>query len=546
LALQLSSHQVLALVAFIDADGDGEVDIQEVSHSARPLSKSVNSFERDSEVVQQHCHASDASISSSKAVPCKLNRNLHVCALYSTAQLDRTIRHFKRKRRAGQLDGWTGAHTGSRDPVFPSWLIDRADFKLVFSRFMDKSDDKSWDIITDKSLRKPEAERTWEDLQHIANWLGRQPLLAALGPRRYLEVASVVRTDDYTAGQVVFLQGSVADAFYVIHTGKVDVEVDGVRVATLLQGETFGELGLDNNTTRSATIRASAGVPGAGPAVTTLVRMRIADYKHIMSKFVAAGMSLKVTTLTQHSQIGRDWSSSKVRAFSYCMAHQHYSGGSVVYSTGDVAHTFYIIISGTVLLQRELRFRLTNRWPEGESTNTAADDYSYATPALGERRVKKNVLVNMRTLSAGETFGEDCALGFPTRQYTVVATSPSLELFVVSKENVLMYMAAAELERLGQSCRDIYQFAQKDHGRQYFEALKANQHTLRRKYEVCGPSYQKRLAANAAAAVRKQSQSAAQLPPLDKTSLHEAAGSLSGSRSHASLGTTISLVPTDD
>jgi CRP-like cAMP-binding protein len=467
----------------------------------------------------------------------------------SLQQLDRTIRHFKRKRRAGQLDGWTGAHTGSRDPVFPSWLIDRADFKLVFSRFMDKSDDKSWDIIIDKSLRKLEAERSWEDLQHITNWLGRQPILAALGPRRYLEVASVVRTDDYAAGQVVFLQGSVADAFYVIHTGRVDVEVDGVRVATLTQGETFGELGLDNNTTRSATIRACAAAAGGAapgaPAVTTLVRMRIADYKHIMSKFVAAGMSLKVTTLTQNSQIGRDWSSSKVRAFSYCMAHQHYTGGSVVYNTGDLAHTFYIIISGTVLLQRELRFRLTNRWPESESPNSA-DDYSYAAPALGERRVKKNVLVNMRTLSAGETFGEDCALGFATRQYTVVATSQSVELFVVSKENVLMYMAAAELERLGQSCRDIYQFAQKDHGRQYFEALKANQHTLRRKYEVCGPNYQKRLAATAAAA-RKHSQSAAQLPPLDKGSMHEAAGgSLAGSRSHASLGTTISLMPSDD
>jgi Ca2+-binding EF-hand superfamily protein len=37
LALQLSSHQVLALVAFIDADGDGEVDIQEVNNSTRSL-----------------------------------------------------------------------------------------------------------------------------------------------------------------------------------------------------------------------------------------------------------------------------------------------------------------------------------------------------------------------------------------------------------------------------------------------------------------------------------------------------------------------------
>jgi Ca2+-binding EF-hand superfamily protein len=44
LALQLSSHQVLALVAFIDADGDGEVDIQEVSNSTGSFAKCTNNF----------------------------------------------------------------------------------------------------------------------------------------------------------------------------------------------------------------------------------------------------------------------------------------------------------------------------------------------------------------------------------------------------------------------------------------------------------------------------------------------------------------------
>lgn len=46
-------------------------------------------------------------------------------------------------------------------------------------------------------------------------------------------------------------------AFYMIFHGHVAVLVKGSQVATLGAGETFGELGLDNKTTRTATVKAS-------------------------------------------------------------------------------------------------------------------------------------------------------------------------------------------------------------------------------------------------------------------------------------------------
>ena len=64
----------------------------------------------------------------------------------------------------------------------------------------------------------------------------------------------------YEPGQVVYRQGDLADAFYVIVRGAVEVvrDEDGRQtvVARLTEGDSFGELGLLQQRRRSATVRA--------------------------------------------------------------------------------------------------------------------------------------------------------------------------------------------------------------------------------------------------------------------------------------------------
>lgn len=70
----------------------------------------------------------------------------------------------------------------------------------------------------------------------------------------------------FKAGEVVFTQGDVADAFYVIHSGKVDVIAINVltgaerKLATLVPGDYFGERGVAQGATRSATVQAVTDV----------------------------------------------------------------------------------------------------------------------------------------------------------------------------------------------------------------------------------------------------------------------------------------------
>jgi CRP-like cAMP-binding protein len=58
------------------------------------------------------------------------------------------------------------------------------------------------------------------------------------------------------SGDVVVQQGERGDAFYVVDSGALRVVVDGREVATLGPGDSFGEIALLRDGTRTATITA--------------------------------------------------------------------------------------------------------------------------------------------------------------------------------------------------------------------------------------------------------------------------------------------------
>jgi CRP-like cAMP-binding protein len=61
---------------------------------------------------------------------------------------------------------------------------------------------------------------------------------------------------EVAAGAPVFTQGDVGDRYYVIESGTADVIGDGRVVATLGEGEGFGEIALLRRTRRTATVSA--------------------------------------------------------------------------------------------------------------------------------------------------------------------------------------------------------------------------------------------------------------------------------------------------
>ncbi|HUU67075.1 MAG TPA: cyclic nucleotide-binding domain-containing protein [Methyloceanibacter sp.] len=60
----------------------------------------------------------------------------------------------------------------------------------------------------------------------------------------------------FQPGEAVFAEGDTGDKMYVVRSGEIDIEWDGVVAETLSTGGIFGEMALIDGSPRSATARA--------------------------------------------------------------------------------------------------------------------------------------------------------------------------------------------------------------------------------------------------------------------------------------------------
>ena len=65
-------------------------------------------------------------------------------------------------------------------------------------------------------------------------------------------------TRSYSAGQTIFAEGDEGHEMFVVRAGAVEIVLHGHVVATLSEGEIFGEMALIDARARSATARAIA------------------------------------------------------------------------------------------------------------------------------------------------------------------------------------------------------------------------------------------------------------------------------------------------
>lgn len=86
--------------------------------------------------------------------------------------------------------------------------------------------------------------------------LARVPLLGKLLPMERLALANLLQPAQFARGSVMIHQGDPADALYLIESGQVVVEQSGQTIASLGEGDFFGEMALLTSQPHRADVRA--------------------------------------------------------------------------------------------------------------------------------------------------------------------------------------------------------------------------------------------------------------------------------------------------
>ncbi|WP_237759041.1 ATP-binding cassette domain-containing protein [Legionella birminghamensis] len=94
------------------------------------------------------------------------------------------------------------------------------------------------------------------------DWLKHIPLIADLDDNTKREIADSMITERWDKGEIVFKQGDPEDKFYIIAIGMVDVFLEKnateKHIASLSDGDFFGEIGLLYHCERNATVKTNS------------------------------------------------------------------------------------------------------------------------------------------------------------------------------------------------------------------------------------------------------------------------------------------------
>jgi CRP-like cAMP-binding protein/Fe-S-cluster-containing hydrogenase component 2 len=106
--------------------------------------------------------------------------------------------------------------------------------------------------------------------------LARVPILGQLFPMERLALANLLRPAHAPRGETIIAQGEAARALYLIESGQVVVQQGGTTIATLGEGDFFGEMALLTSNPHRADVRALTP--------TDLLALPAADFAHLIEQ----------------------------------------------------------------------------------------------------------------------------------------------------------------------------------------------------------------------------------------------------------------------
>jgi NTE family protein len=150
----------------------------------------------------------------------------------------------------------------------------------------------------------PQVENPW-----CVNWtyiLEKSPLFEGVSASLLAECAPDAREEYFARGKILTQQGTTSDRFYIIVTGTAEVELekeDGSEefVATLGEGDFFGDLGILLNQPRTVTVRAARNCSALSFSKEEFLRLHSSSHPFALKIARTLAGRLQRTTRTRLS-----------------------------------------------------------------------------------------------------------------------------------------------------------------------------------------------------------------------------------------------------
>lgn len=223
------------------------------------------------------------------------------------------------------------------------------------------------------------------------------------------EIIDVFEPCSFGASQVVIQQGEKGDDFYVVQSGELsitvrmaqedeadmmDATVNEVKVGNYQDGSAFGELALIYGSPRAATIRATDDCK--------LWRIKRGWYRGVVGQHRQRLHKEKVEFLPKVNVGNRLFKDilekDQIDTMAQLLKQEYFKAGDTILREGEAGNTFYIIQNGKVDILKK---------------------------SLGESPIA--------TLGKEKFFGEKALLSDDVRQATVVASSPVVVCYVMTR-----------------------------------------------------------------------------------------------------------------
>lgn len=263
--------------------------------------------------------------------------------------------------------------------VFPEWLLSRDDFRAAV-----RPSNNVIDISKVVSIF-PAYFRSDAEKEALYNWVYSVSFFSIVPNTIIKEICDRLTRHDFQVRDFVMKKGEIGDCCFIIFQGKAGICLENDIVnSVVVSGDVLGEHALDTEKPRSANVICIE------PLI--MFRLKKIDYDSILINFKKLEKHEK-TKFLMGIQFFESLSFNKNQHISNFLIEKHYHKGDVLFEVGSESNTFYIIKSGSILIQSYVDIYEKNRWPTGV-TNWKV------------REIHKKYLISIVTLRSGMFFGE--------------------------------------------------------------------------------------------------------------------------------------------